>query len=508
MSFFKRGNFAAIRGAFIKSFVVASTLALSMPTLANAQTSITVVQGPDAQPRNILPTRGGNLPWVKNVFETLTLRDQETREPQPLLATRWTVAEDGLSINLHLRDDVLFHTGRKMTAEDVKFTLETAAAPETAAQTGFIARQFETIEVVSDTELNITFTSPLPGLFDLFEETPIVDKETYANREDGSQVVGTGLYKFANWTPGSEIVLERFVDHRNAVDGQIDVINHAIIRDPTAILAALRSKRAQVAFNLVPRIAQTLQRDPSFEIHSGGGAIFPLGLNTTMPPFDNKDVRQAVGYAIDRERINDQVFAGVGTPTSLFFNPSEAGYSEELANTYAYDPERAKSMIDAAGVSGQTIKMIIPAIPPNRATAEIVQNNLREVGLNVEVEVLDVPTYDQRQVAGDLGQSFILIHGLVGYGSPSLLSAAPSIREGNPSQFWTEEYVALRNALDVSSIEDRPAALEALSEYMVDEAFSLAIVQSANQTVISSSVEGAVLSARGHLLLQDARLAN
>lgn len=508
MSFYTRGSFAAIGGVFVRTAVVAGALALTVPTLVNAQTSITVVQGPDAQPRNILPTRGGNLPWIKNVFETLTLRDRETREPQPLLATSWTVADDGMSVNLHLRDDVVFHTGRAMTADDVKFTLETAAAPETAAQTGFIARQFESIDVVSDTELNITFSGPLPGLFDLFEETPIIDQETYANREDGSQVIGTGLYKFASWTPGSEIVLERFSDHRDAAEGQVDVINHAIIRDPTAILAALRSRRAQVAFNLVPRIAQTLQRDPSFVIHSGGGAIFPLGLNTTMPPFDNKEVRQAVGYAIDRERINDQVFAGVGTPTAVFFNPAEAGYSEDLADTYAYDPERARSMIEAAGAAGATIQMIIPAIPPNRATAEIVQNNLREVGLNVEVEVLDVPTYDQRQVAGDLGQSFILIHGLVGYGAPSLLSAAPSIREGNPSQFWTEEYVALRTALDVASTEDRPAALEALTAYMVDEAFSLAIVQSANQTVISKSVEGAVLSARGHLLLRDARLAN
>lgn len=508
MSFFARGSFAATCGVFARTVFVTGVMVLSVPALANSQSSITVVQSPDAQPRNILPTRGGNLPWIKNVFETLTLRDKETREPQPLLATKWTVAEDGMSINLHLRDDVLFHTGRKMTADDVKFTLETAALPATAAQTGFIARQFESIDVVSDTELNISFKSPLPGLFDLFEESPIVDKETYANREDGSQVVGTGLYKFASWTPGSEIVLERFVDHRDAADGQIDVINHAIIRDPTAILAALKSKRAQVAFNLVPRIAQTLLRDPTFVVSPGGGAIFPLGLNTTMAPFDNKDVRQAVGYAIDRERINDQVFAGVGTPTALFFNPSEAGYSADLANAYPYDPEKAKSMIEAAGAAGQTIKMIIPAIPPNRATAEIVQNNLREVGLNVEVEVLDVPTYDKRQVAGDLGQSFILIHGLVGYGAESLLSAAPSIREGNPSQFWTEEYVALRDALDTVAPEDRPAALEALSEYMVDEAFSLAIVQSANQTVISKSVEGAVLSARGHLLLKDARLAN
>ncbi len=497
---------AAIRRSLLgASFAAFCAVGLIQP--ASAQDAITVVQGPDAQPRNIMPTRGGNLPWIKNVFETLTQRDSETREPQPLLATGWTVADDGLSIAIDLRDDVTFHTGRKMTAEDVKFTFETAAAPETAAQTGFIAREFASIEVVNDTKVNISFNKPLPNLFDLFEETPIVDKDTYDNRVDGSQVVGTGQYKFASWTPGAEIVLEKYQDHRNADAAGIETINHAIIRDPTAIVAALRSKRAQIAFNLVPRVAQTLRADPSYDIFSGGGAIFPLGLNTSMAPFDNKSVRQAMGYAIDRERINDQVFAGVGTPTAVFFNPSEAGYSEALANTYAYDPDKARAMIEEAGAAGTKIKMIIPAIPPNRATAEIVQNNLSAVGLEVEVEVLDVPTYDKRQVAGDLDQSFILIHGLVGYSAASLLSAAPSLREGNPSQFWTEEYQALRNALDSASEADRPAALEALTAYMVDEAFSLTIVQSANQTVISKDVEGAVLTGRGHLFLGNAKPA-
>ena len=174
---------------------------------AQAQTAITVVQAADAQPRNLLPTRGGNLAWIKNVFETLTLRDPETLEPQPLLAESWELAEDGLSMTLRLRDDVTFHSGRKMTAEDVKFSLETAAAPETAEQTGFIAQALTDIEVLSDVEVKISFARRLPNIFDLFEETPIIDHETYAEREDGSQVIGTGPYRFTGWMPGAEIVL-------------------------------------------------------------------------------------------------------------------------------------------------------------------------------------------------------------------------------------------------------------------------------------------------------------
>lgn len=499
------GAIAVTRRSIVIAALATSVSVFGFNSSAMAQDAITVVQGPDAQPRNLLPTRGGNLPWIKNVFETLTLRD-ETGEPQPLLATSWTLADDGLSITIQLRDDVTFHTGRAMTAEDVKFTFETVAAPETAAQTGFIAREFSAIEVLSDTELTITFTQPLPSLYDLFEETPIIDQETYANREDGSQVVGTGPYTFASWTPGAEIVLQRYDGYRDANAAQIETINHAIIRDPTAILAALRSGRAQIAFNLVPRIAQTLSRDANYVIEPGGGAIFPLGLNVTQAPFDNVDVRRAVGFAIDRERINDQVFAGVGTPTPLFWNETDAQGLDALANAYPYDPDTAREMIEAAGATGAAIKIIVPSIPPNVATAEIVQNNLTAVGFEVEVEVLDVPTYDRRQVAGDLDQSFILIHGLVGYGAETLLSAAPSLREGNPSQFWTPEYEQLRADLNAATGDGRTAALEALTQYMIDEAFNLAVVQSANLTVISTRVDNVVLSRRGHLLLGGASI--
>lgn len=473
---------------------------------AQAQTAITVVQAADAQPRNLLPTRGGNLAWIKNVFETLTLRDIETLEPQPLLAESWELAGDGLSMTLRLRDDVTFHSGRKMTAEDVKFSLETAAAPETAAQTGFIAQALTDIEVLSDVEVKISFARRLPNIFDLFEETPIIDQETYAEREDGSQVIGTGPYRFAKWTPGAEIVLTRYDGYRDAEAASIDTVNFAIIGDPTAVVAALRSRRAQIAFNLVPRIAQTFSRDPGYVVRDGGGAIFPLGLNVSMPPFDQKEVRQAVGYAIDRERINDQVFAGTGTPTPLFWSPREEGYSADLAASYPYDPEKAKAMIEAAGATGASVEMIVPSIPPNLATAEILQNNLREIGLEPAIQVLDVPTYDKRQVAGDLGQSFGLIHGLIGYSASTLLGAAPSLREGNPSQFWTPEYQQLRDALEAAPDQEKPAALEALTAYMIDEAFTLAIVQGANQTVISNAVEGVILTNRGHLLLHDARL--
>lgn len=505
MTFFKTTGFA------MRASLSASAIALAVVAAnpAFAQSTITVAQSGDAQPRNILPTRGGNLGWLKNVYETLTVSDPATFEPQPQLATAWTIAEDGLSIEITLRDDVTFHTGRKMTAEDVKFTFETAADPATASQTGFIAREFTAIDVISDTQLKITFASPLNNIFDFFEEACIIDKETYAMREDGSQVVGTGPYRFASWTPGAQILLKRYEGYRDAEAAKIDEIEFAIIGDPTATISALRSGRAKVGFSMTPRDTVEFTRNPMYTIDAAGGAIFPLGVDVTQAPFDKKEVRQAINYAIDRERINDQVFNGTGTPTSLFWSPSSPGYSADQANAYAYDPAKAREMLEAAGAIGAKVKIIVPAIPTNRSIFEIVQNNLREVGLEPEGEVLDVPTYDKRQVAGDLGQGFILIHGQIGFGTSTLMSSLPSLRKGNPSKFWTPEYEALRNAVDAATTRDTTAAaVQALSAYMIDEAFAVAVIQSANLNVISNDVTGVKMSRRGHLLLSGAVLAN
>jgi peptide/nickel transport system substrate-binding protein len=495
-----------VRSAMVLAAFAALCLSSAAPALSQEKGGIlTISQTADMQPVALLALRAGNSPWIRNVFETLTRIDTENFEPKPLLASSWTIAEDGMSIAIVLRDDVTFHSGRPMTAADIKFSFETAALPESASQVGFIAREFEAIEVVDDHNLTISFKRPLSNVFDFFEETYIVDSETYAQREDGSQIVGTGPYRFTNWSPGASITLERYDDYRVEDTAWFDEIEIAIIPDPTATIAALRSMRTQIATGLTPRDTLEFNRNPQFSVVATGGTMYPLGLNVTIAPLDNKLVRQAIAHAVDRERINDQVFLGTGTVTDLFWSPSAPGYSAEQAEHYSYDPERARALIAEAGAEGASIPIIVPAIPSQRSIFEIVQNNLREVGLVPDAMVLDVADFDKRQVAGDLGAAFLLLHGQVGFSSATLLSSLPSLREGNPSEFWTEDYVALREAILASTTSEAMGqATSALSDYMLDEAFTTVLVQAPGQVVVSASVQGVTTTARGGLILADA----
>ncbi|WP_454855257.1 ABC transporter substrate-binding protein [Rhizobium binxianense] len=501
-------NFMPITRRRFGQLGLASVAAASLGRFSHAQeVALVVAQTSDAQMQAILPSRAGNTPWRESVFEPLAHLDPATFEPVPLLAKEWSLSQDGLTMDITLRNDVTFHTGRKMTAEDVKWTFEVAKAPETASQVGFIARDFEDMLVKDDTHLTLRFKHPTANIFDFFEFTPIVDRETYEKRAEGRQIVGTGPYRFVSWAPGASLRLERYDGYRDPEAAKIASIEFAVINDTTAVVSALRSQRAMVAAAVPSSELVEFDRNPLFSLVEGGGNIYPFGVNVTQKPFDTKEVRQAVQYAVDRKRILDQVFDGRGTATSLFWSPSSPGYSETLAHQYDYDPVKAKQMIAAAGAVGAEVEIIIPTIPANRSIFEIVQNGLTEVGLKPKANVLETADYDKRQIAGDLGQAFALIHGQVGFSTATLMSSLPSLRKGNPSKFWSDEYGALRDAVNAAQGSEAQAkAVEALSAYINDQAFNLALVQTPSVTVVSSSLQGMTTTRFGSLVFRGATL--
>ena len=119
----------------------------------------TVVTSGDPNPQLVLAGDQANWSWQMSVFETLTVFD-ETSTPQPLLASSWNLAPDALSIEITLQDNVTFHSGRAMTAEDVKFSIESSLDPLFGSQLAVVAKEFTAINVTSDTTMTIEFAKP------------------------------------------------------------------------------------------------------------------------------------------------------------------------------------------------------------------------------------------------------------------------------------------------------------------------------------------------------------
>jgi len=473
------------------------------PTTGGA---ITVGITGDPQPSFILAGRLGNQPWGTNVFETLTSYD-ENSVPQPLLATDWTVADDGLSIDIHLRDDVTFHSGRKLTADDVKFSYEQAVDPANGSQVAFIGKQFKSIDVVSDTELKITFANKLANVFDFFEQTFIVDKDTFAGLQDGSQVIGTGPYKWDSWDPGSGYKLVRNDDYWGDPP-YLDEIDVAEINDSTAMVNAIRSGRVQFAFGLSGIDVKSFQDDPQYKVDEYPGSFYPLGMEVTTAPFDDVKVRQAVNYAIDRQRIVDQVFGGLASATTQYWDPQTPGYDSGLDDAYAYDPDKAKQMLDEAGATGASFEINVIDLPPNVSAAEIVRNNLEAVGLKPKVTVVETTTFGPMQNNSELGAMWMALHGSNGYGPATLISTLPALRDNNPSHFDSPEYQQLRDAVVGAADADAAAATTALAKYIVEQAFSLPLVYAPGEVVTSSDLQGVDISRRGFAYFGAAYLAH
>ncbi|MBF4571916.1 ABC transporter substrate-binding protein [Herbiconiux sp. VKM Ac-1786] len=473
---------------------------------------IVVAQPGDFQPNVILGGRTGNYPWIGNVFQPLTYIDPESGTPEPVLAKDWTFADDGMSVTFTLQDDVTFHTGRPMTADDVKFSFMKTTEADSGSQVGFIAKQFSSIDVASPTSLTVTFSQRLSEatIFDFLEQTYIVDQETYAGLADGSQVVGTGPYKWGTYRPGTSITLERFDGYWNAAAGgqYADTIEIDKLADSTAQLSALRSNGANIAYNLGLTDAKGFESQPQYTTIDAGGTIYPFGMDVTKAPFDNPKVRQAIAYAIDRDRINDQVFAGGGTVTDLFWGADAPGVTDDQVNHYAYDPEKAKQLVEEAGATGAEVPITVVALPAIQSEYEIIANNLTAIGLAPTAVSVDETTFNSLQNQANLGPAFLLLHSQVGLGPSTLISSLPSLRANNPSHFDSPEYQDLRNNLtSAASDEENEKALGALTEYILEQAWVVPIVQAPYKVVSSTDVQGIGVSKRGNLLLNDAYIS-
>ncbi|MEV4412819.1 ABC transporter substrate-binding protein [Catellatospora sp. NPDC049609] len=459
----------------------------------------------DAQPGAVMANRAGNWMWRRLVFEPLAELDDQ-RRPQPVLAKNWTYNAERTQLVVDLRDDVVFHSGRPMTAEDVVYSLEQVKDAKNASQLRAVALKL-TVKATGAHQVTITMDKPSDSLFDLFHLTAIVDKDTFGKIADGSTVVGTGPFVWKQWRPKAGISLERNPKYRIADRPYFDKVEVAVISDATALQSALRGGRAHLANGLTSTDIAALKVDSAYALENAGGVFYPLGLNVTAAPFDKKEVRQAVGYALDRERIKAQVFGGDANVSDLWWTATENGYPKDLAAHYSLQLDKAKALVEQAGAKGAKVPIAFANLPTMKSLFEIVRFNLEQIGLAPEAVALDTAEFDARQVAGTLGPAFLLLHGMVGFSAATIVDAMPSLRTGNPSKFAEPRYDTLKAALQQADENARPKALTDLSTYLLDSAFSHVTAVAPQYHVRSAKLSGVTTVPLGCVVATDAYLA-
>ena len=365
-------------------------LTLAFGLMASASAAAELVVGMQQEPTSLDPTADATASidsmMTQNVFESLTTV-AENGEVQPNLATKWDVSEDGLTYTFHLAEGVMFHDGSALDADDVVFSFDRAMAEESVNPSKDIFEPITSVEAIDPQTVEITLSGK--DAFFLFNmgqgDSAIVASETAEG--NNANPVGSGPFKFDSWTRGDRLTLVKNPDHRDAADVALDKVVFRFISDPAAATAAMMAEELDAFPGFpAPELLPQFEADPRFRVNVGSteGEVI-LAMNNAKPPFDNVEVRRAVATAIDRDEIIEGAMYGQAVPIGGFYPPHGAAYVD-LTGAYPHDTEKAKAMFEEAGVAGQTMTLRVPPFPYATRSAEIIQNELAEAGIDAKVE--------------------------------------------------------------------------------------------------------------------------
>jgi peptide/nickel transport system substrate-binding protein len=252
------------------------------------------------------------------------------------------------------------------------------------------ANWWKSIDTPDKSTLVLTSDQPRPLVFDWLEQFCIADPQTMPTTAAPQTAVGTGPFKFVEWVQGDHFTLARNESYWTPGRPYLDGIVINILRDATAMSVALEAGQLDVMFSPNLQDFVRLKADPKFQAlaHPGNDRGHLLGANVLQPPMDNKLVRQAVNYAMDRQRFVDTVLKGVGAPEFLFWNPRSLAYEANKQNAYPFDLSKAKSLLDQAGVSNLEFDYLVGPTGPGYDFGQLYQGDLATIGVKMNIRTL------------------------------------------------------------------------------------------------------------------------
>jgi len=343
------------------------------------------------------------------VYDTLLAFD-ENGNPRPNLAKSWTVSDDGLVYTFKLHDGIKCHDGTPFDANDVKFTVDRAFGDNpslTKTSWGPITKA----QVVDPLTVRITMSSRfgafLPFLGDSFSSM-VCDSNT-ADTFGSSTAIGTGPFKLVNWTKGDEVVLAKNPDYHNygkpvenSGPPHIDRLIVRTVPEPQTRLAALRTGEVQVAeppFDDIPAIKKEGKLKIVVAKNTGQNVFWEFTIS--RPPFNDIRARKAVAYATDPQMAIDIIYGGLNQREWCPIARGVFGNDQDFCKQYGYtyNPDKAKALLKEMGYGPDNplkTTMFVWTGGNRHKLAEIFQSQLAQVGVEAQIEIMDIGTMNAR----------------------------------------------------------------------------------------------------------------
>ncbi len=337
---------------------------------------------------------------IEQVFSTLMSLDVDDN-PKPDLATNFTVSPDGLTYTFTLRSGVLFHDGQPLTADDVKFTFDRLRDPKTGYPFVDKVQTIDHIDVVDPLAVKFVLSKvTAPFLVNLaFPGSAIVPKaEVLKNGYLNAMPIGSGPFKFVSYQPGTLLTLTRNPQYYQQNRPYLNGLEYHIIQDQTARTDALIGGIVDFSSDVAPKDWQQVTATSGLVGRTNvGGHWHWIMLNNTKKPFDDKRVRLAVAYAIDRKAIVDAIFFGQADPILGGVIPNFSWAYSASSNIFPAkaDPAKARQLLSDAGFpNGFRAPLVLDAsIPPFSDQGPLLQAQLRAAGITTDLTLVPDPKY-------------------------------------------------------------------------------------------------------------------
>ncbi len=363
---------------------------------------------------------GESFKVCDNIYDTLVHYKDGSTEIEPGLATNWESSADGLTWTFYLRKGVSFHDGTPFNAEAVLFSLnrqhvkshpfhDVGGSYVYWVATG-LADIVDTITAKDEFTVQIKLKTAYAPFIYTIAITPFSIVSPTAVKEYGdkysSNPVGTGAFKFVRWDRKDKIVLEA---NKNYWKGspKLDRVIFRSIPDNSVRLIELQQGSLHAMEFPNPDDLEQIRKDENIELLSQPGmSIGYLAMNMEKSPFDNHKVRLAINHAINKSAIIEHLYQGLGIPAKNPIPPTLWSYDDTIED-YEYNPKLAKQLLTEAGYPNgfETTLWALPVprpyIPDGRALAEVLQSELRNIGIKTKIVTYDWGTYLEKTKYGE-----------------------------------------------------------------------------------------------------------
>jgi peptide/nickel transport system substrate-binding protein len=355
-----------------------------------------------------------------NILETLVKCEADGNQIVPCLAESWKSSEDGLSWVFKLRQGIYFHDGTPFNADAVVFNFQRWMDARNSYHTGsfsywnYIFGGFpgfvKSVTSLSDYTIEIRLSKPYAPFLNALSMPVFGIASPEAMKKYGADLyehpVGTGPFIFKSWERNKSILLIRNDKYWNGA-AKVNMVEFRVIPSSKDRLDQLRNGSIHIADHLSPDDVSDIKYDPNLYLYLRPSFnVGYLATNNERYPFNIRELRLAINYAIDKEKLINDVFDNLAKPASTYIPPSLWGYNEDL-EPYEYNPEKAKKFLTIAGFPNgfkTTLWVMNGArdyFPKPSETAQFIQENLKKVNIDVEIKILNWNDYLERMNKGE-----------------------------------------------------------------------------------------------------------